>query len=238
MVSETQLGEYIVGAYHKLVTDCEVVSYNQRSKEAGDQLEIDVIGINSEGDQQTIYTCEVVTHIRGTLYPGTPSTDRWEEFGNSDYQYTLEKLWAKFVADHGYVTEIFDDADRYVFQLWSPYISKGYLTNGLDQLSQDFHSETIALYMDRSRFATIAGLVAEGIVIVGLLASVVRPNRRFWPPGDRSWAFNLYWVCGAVTASSAVAVGYLDRGSLGIDLSWRTLLGGTLAGVGSAISLR
>lgn len=141
MVSETQLGEYIVGAYHKLATDCEVVSYSQRSKEAGDQLEIDVIGIESEDGEQTIYTCEVVTHVRGMLYPGTPSTDRWEEFGNSDYQYTLEKLWAKFVADHGYVTEIFDDADRYVFQLWSPYISKGYITDGLDQLSQDFEDQ-------------------------------------------------------------------------------------------------
>ena len=141
MVSETQLGEYIVGAYHKLVTDCEVVSYNQRSKEAGDQLEIDVIGINSEGEQQTIYTCEVVTHIRGTLYSGDPSTDRWKEFGGSDYQYTLEKIWSKFVADHSYVTEIFDDADKYVFQLWAPYISKGYLTNGLDQLSQDFEDQ-------------------------------------------------------------------------------------------------
>lgn len=97
MVSETQLEEYIVGAYHKLVTDCEVVSYNQRSKEAGDQLEIDVIGINFEGEQQIIYTCEVVTHIGGTLYSGNPSTDRWKEFGGTDYQYTLEKIWSNSV---------------------------------------------------------------------------------------------------------------------------------------------
>ena len=141
MVSETQLGEYIAGAYHKLVTDCEVVSYNQRSKEAGDQLEIDVIGINSEGDKQTIYTCEVVTHIGGMIYPGTPSTDRWDEFGGDNYQYTLEKLWSKFVADHGYVAEIFDDADRYVFQLWSPVVPRGLLTNGLGQLAQDFEDQ-------------------------------------------------------------------------------------------------
>lgn len=141
MVSETQLGEYIVGAYHKIVTDCEIVSYNQRSKEVGDQLEIDVIGIESENGEQTIYTCEVTTHIDGTVYSGDPSTDRWEEFGNNGYQYTLEKLWSKFVADHSYVTRIFDDADQYVFQFWSPYVPEGYLTNGLDRLAEDFRDE-------------------------------------------------------------------------------------------------
>jgi hypothetical protein len=37
-----QLGEQLVGAYHKLANDCEIVSYNQRSKLEGDQMEIDV----------------------------------------------------------------------------------------------------------------------------------------------------------------------------------------------------
>jgi hypothetical protein len=57
MVSETQLGEHIVGAYHKLVTDCEVVSYNQRSKTEGEQMEIDVIGIDRRfSTEPTRYT--------------------------------------------------------------------------------------------------------------------------------------------------------------------------------------
>ncbi|MDQ2052952.1 hypothetical protein RBH26_21145 [Natronolimnohabitans sp. A-GB9] len=141
MVSETQLGEHIVGAYHKLITDCEIVSYNQRSKTDGEQTEIDVIGINSTNGEQVIYTCEVITHLHGTLYPGKPTTDRWEEFGNSDYQYTLEKLWKKFTSDHRYVTDVFDDADRYVFQLWSPVVPRGYVTDGLDQLTNDFENE-------------------------------------------------------------------------------------------------
>lgn len=141
MVSETQLGELIVGAYHKLITDCEVVSYNQRSKTQGEQMEIDVIGINSVDGEQIIYTCEVITHLHGTIYPGTPSTNRWAEYGNEDYQYTLEKLWRKFGADHGYVTDVFDDADRYVFQLWSPVLPRGYLTDGLAQLADDFEDE-------------------------------------------------------------------------------------------------
>lgn len=141
MVSETQLGEHIVGAYHKLITDCEIISYNQRSKTQGEQMEIDVIGIDSMGDDQVIYTCEVITHLHGTIYPGTPSTDRWEEFGNDGYQYTLEKLWKKFAADHRYVTSVFDDADRYIFQLWAPVIPRGYLTDGLDQLAEEFEEE-------------------------------------------------------------------------------------------------
>lgn len=92
--------------------------------------------------------------------------------------------------------------------------------------------------MDRSRFATVAGFAAEGVVVLGLLVSIIRPNRRFWPPGERSWTFGVYWFCGAMTAASAVIVGYLDRESAGIDLSGRTLLGGVLAAIGSAISVQ
>lgn len=151
MVSETQLGEHLVGAYHKLITDCEVVSYNQRSKTEGEQMEIDVIGINSKGDEQVIYTCEVITHLHGTIYPGSPSSDRWAEFGNDGYQYTLEKLWKKFVADHAYVTEVFDDANKYIFQLWVPVLPRGYLTDGLDQLAVEFekgYDHTIELVIN------------------------------------------------------------------------------------------
>lgn len=141
MVSETQLGEHIVGAYHERVTGCEVVSYNQRSKTDGEQMEIDVIGIDSTGGEQVIYACEVVTHLRGMRYSGTPSTERWEEFGATSCQNTLEKLWSKFTADYQYVTDVFDDADSYVFQLWSPVVPNGNRTDGLDKLVRDFEDE-------------------------------------------------------------------------------------------------
>jgi len=144
MASEAQLGELLVGAYHKLETDCEIVSYNQRSKEQGEQMEIDVVAIDSAGSEQTVYACEVITHLHGTIYPGTPSTDRWDAYGNDDYQYTLEKLWRKFNSDYDYVTRVFDDADEYVFQLWSPVVPRGLLTSGLDELSQDFQDENDA----------------------------------------------------------------------------------------------
>jgi hypothetical protein len=40
------------------------------------------------------------------------------------------------------VTSVFDDADEYVFQLWSPYIPKGHLTDGLETLSTEYEGET------------------------------------------------------------------------------------------------
>lgn len=146
MTANPQWGELLVGAYHQRVTDCDVVSYNHRSDEQGDQMEADVIGIKSDGQTQTIYTCEVVTHLDGKLYSGTPDTNRWQEYGNTDYQYSLEKLWTKFKNDHQYVNDVFGNADEYVFQFWSPVVTGwqrgGKLIDGLNQLESDFTRET------------------------------------------------------------------------------------------------
>lgn len=130
MPSNAQIGELIVGAYYKLITDAEVVSYNSRSKEQGDQLEIDVVAIVSNGGTQTIYACEVITHLNGAVYSGKPDTDKWADFGNDSYQRSLEKLETKFESDYSYVTDVFDNADRSVFQPWAPYIPDGFLTEG------------------------------------------------------------------------------------------------------------
>ena len=99
MTVQTSPGEQLVGAYHQLITGCELVSYNQRSKEQGNQMELDVLAIDSEGGTQTVYACEVVTHVRGMLYTGTPSSERWSGFGNDSYQHTLERIGEKFRTD-------------------------------------------------------------------------------------------------------------------------------------------
>lgn len=105
MTEQPESGELLVGSYLRLVERCELVMYNQRSQQQGDQLEIDVIGVyNTERGDRVVYTCEVVTHIDGLHYSGTPDTDRWAEYGNDDYQHTLERLWRKFNSDKGYVT--------------------------------------------------------------------------------------------------------------------------------------
>ena len=40
------------------------------------------------------------------------------------------------------MTTVSDDADEYVFQLWSPYFPDGMLTEGLDELSDEYHCKT------------------------------------------------------------------------------------------------
>lgn len=141
LMIQAQIGELIVGAHLRLVRDCELVSYNQRSKETGRQMEIDVLGVESSNGAQTVYACEAVTHLHGTLYSGEPDGDEWAKYGNEGYQYTLERLWEKFEADLQLVQEVFDDADEYVLQFWSPVVPEGYLTDGLGELQRRFEAE-------------------------------------------------------------------------------------------------
>jgi len=92
MAVNTQWGELLVGAYHQRVTGAEVVSYNNRSEEQGDQMEADVIAVNTdrESGDQTVHVCEVVTHLDGGLYSGTPDGDDWAEYAENDaYQKSL-----------------------------------------------------------------------------------------------------------------------------------------------------
>ena len=148
MAVNTQWGELLVGAYHQRVTGSEVVSYNNRSDEQGDQMEADVIAVNTDHDSgtQTVYVCEVVTHLDGGLYSGTPDGDDWAEYADNDpYQASLETLWRKFTDDHRYATGTFPNADEYAFEFWAPVVTGwengGDLIDGLHALSNRFESE-------------------------------------------------------------------------------------------------
>ncbi|MFC6721545.1 hypothetical protein [Halobacteriaceae bacterium SHR40] len=164
-------GELLVGAYHQCVTGCEVVSYNNRSDEQGEQMEADVIGIktNQQTGEQTVYVCEVVTHMDGDLYSGTPEGDEWAAHAdNDDYQFSLEKLWTKFTNDRRYVTETFTRDGQYVFQLWAPVVKGwqrgGDLIDGLDALQSKFEDETgehLELIINQDYTAHIDELRAE-----------------------------------------------------------------------------
>ena len=148
MTKQPESGELLVGSYLRLVKECELVMYNQRSQKRDDQIEIDVIGVDStEEGERVVYTCEAVTHIGGLHYTGTPDTNRWAEYGNDDYQHTLERLWRKFNSDKGYVTDLFDGDDySFVFQLWSPVVpgnrDEKYLLTGLYDMADEFEDET------------------------------------------------------------------------------------------------
>lgn len=141
MTVQEHPGELLVGAYHRLINGCELISYNQRSQEQGNQMELDVLAIQSRNGHQTVYACEVITHVNGMLYTGSPSTDRWEDFGNDDYQRTLERIWDKLEVDFEYVTGVFDTADTYCLQLWSPVVPNGYRTEGLEVLGPELEEE-------------------------------------------------------------------------------------------------
>jgi hypothetical protein len=145
---DIQWGERLVGAYHELATDCEMVSYNHRSDEPGDQMEADVIEVKTDSDgNQTVYICEVVTHLDGDLYSGEPNSNRWDEYVHNDaYRYSLEKLWTKFMNDCEYVEQTLPTADEYRYQFWSPVVSGWQhgsdLIDGLEALAKDFEEET------------------------------------------------------------------------------------------------
>jgi len=94
-MTQAQPGEQLVGADLRVIERCDLVTYNQRSMEQGDQMELDVLGVKSILDGQRVFACEVVTHLDGQLYSGTPSSDEWAEYGNGSYQYSLERIFGR-----------------------------------------------------------------------------------------------------------------------------------------------
>lgn len=54
-------------------------------------------------------------------------------------------------------------------------------------------------------------LSAEGLLGLGLLASVLRPERRVWPPpGRNSWQFWFVWLLTPLAFAGTAALGLLD----------------------------
>jgi hypothetical protein len=114
---KTEVGEQLVGAYLKLVKECEFISYNVRPNTGGLEGlgEMDVIGFDYPDD--TVYICEVVTHLRGTLY--------------KNYDATITKIKEKHSRQKKYAAKYLKDFSIQVFQLWSPVVPRGAL---LDQM--------------------------------------------------------------------------------------------------------
>ena len=71
---KTDIGEYAVGAYLKIIKKCDFVDYNVRSPGGGLEglNELDVVGLDFKN--KTAYLCEVTTHIRGVLYKDNITT--------------------------------------------------------------------------------------------------------------------------------------------------------------------
>lgn len=108
---KVEMGEYLVGAYLQLIKRCNFINYNVRYPEKGVKgwAEFDVVGINFE--RKAVYLCEVITHIRGTLY--------------KDYKTTFQKIKEKYKRQKEYAENYLSMFSNKNFMLWSPVVSKG-----------------------------------------------------------------------------------------------------------------
>ena len=124
------IGESIVGAYIRYIRGCEVVVYNTFLRDR--QGEIDVVALRT-GPPREVWVWEVTTHIGGMLYPATGGTDG-----------TLSKLSAKVSRAKDFAATTFP-GDRLHFEIWSPRVSKGKLTDAFDELKNEMAAEDVDL---------------------------------------------------------------------------------------------
>lgn len=118
---QTNIGEYIVGAYLRIIKGCDIIDYNARPPEEGLRglEELDVIGLDFQ--KKTAYLCEAATHIRGTLY--------------RDNKTTVEKIKKKFERQKAYAKKYLPDFPNCYYMFWAPVVSRGYITKNLEKLS-------------------------------------------------------------------------------------------------------
>lgn len=100
-----EVGEELVGAWLRLVAECDFVQYNVPLR--GKQGEIDVIGLNLA--LETAYVCEVATHTGGLNYVKDARPNN------------VQKLTRKFEDDVDYARQ-FLDKFQHCFMLWSPIV--------------------------------------------------------------------------------------------------------------------
>jgi hypothetical protein len=91
----TEMGEYIVGAYLRIIKHCDFIDYKVRSMKGGLKglNELDVLGLRFR--DKTAYLCEVTTHIRGLLY--------------KDNKTTVERVKKKYQQQKKYAREFLKD---------------------------------------------------------------------------------------------------------------------------------
>jgi len=117
---KTDIGEYIVGAYLKIIKDCDFVIYNVRPPGGGLQglNELDVVGLDFKN--KIAYLCEVTTHIKGLLY--------------TDNKTTVKKIKTKYEVQKEYAKKQLPDFSNPYFMFWSPVVPKGYITSELEKI--------------------------------------------------------------------------------------------------------
>ena len=116
---ETEIGEYLVGAYLKMIVGCQFIDYKVRPPGGGQDglKELDVIGFDFSN--KTVYLCEVTTHILGALY-------------GSGADETAKRIIKKHEFQKSYANQYLTGFPSLKFQFWSPYVPVGKITKALD----------------------------------------------------------------------------------------------------------
>ncbi len=128
-------GEYICGAYLKLVEECDIVDYNVRPPGGGIEGlgELDVVGIKLKA--RTAFFCEVTTHLGGLQI-------------GKNYLATIEKIEEKFVRQKKYAYQKYGDF-HCRFQYWSPKVSKENIVPKLRERISDLELVVNQAYTDK-----------------------------------------------------------------------------------------
>ena len=118
----TEMGEYLVGAYLKEIKRCDVVDYNVREPGGGLKglNELDVVGFRFH--DKAAFMCEVTTHVRGLNY-------------GASIEDAIKKVRDKFKNQRDYAEKHFPGfKHRYMF--WSPNVPRGRLLDRLNDIDR------------------------------------------------------------------------------------------------------
>lgn len=84
----------------------------------------------------------------------------------------------------------------------------------------------------------IITLIAEFFLSVGLIISVIYPNKRLWPPPKKnSWQYWYIWTLFITSTLGVIILGAIDYNSLFLSHWSFTVLGFILISIGSIIEL-
>ena len=84
----------------------------------------------------------------------------------------------------------------------------------------------------------IVDIVALFLLLTGIVWSVVRPDRRIWPPpGPRSWQYVVAWICCCAAIGLNACLLFLDWNSWIFAGGLRFILGIPLALIGGLLAL-
>jgi len=136
------MGEYVVGAYLKVIEGCDFVDYGARPPGGGLEGldELDVVGLRFR--DRSAFLCEVTTHLHGMGHA-------------SGYEGSLKRIRKKHEAQKRYAEKHLKAFPRSRFMLWSPVVPRGRLTSELENI------EGLELVINEQYTESVSRLLAE-----------------------------------------------------------------------------